>query len=81
MSGWSWSLGATRMPATEASEAPMAQLRVESRLGRPPKRPIRLRLSTTAAHGDAGAGPEQEQAETDGDGEGGGDGDDLLPDR
>ena len=35
------------MPATEASEAPMDQLRVESRVERPPKSPIRLRLSTT----------------------------------
>ena len=35
------------MPATEASEAPIDQLRVDSRAGRPPKVPIRLRLSTT----------------------------------
>ena len=47
MSGCSWRRGATRMPATEASEAPMDQLRVESRAGRPPKSPISWRLSTT----------------------------------
>ncbi len=35
------------MPATEASEAPMAQLRVDRRDGRAPKSPIRGRLSTT----------------------------------
>ncbi len=47
MSGCSCRRGATRMPATEASEAPMDQLSVESRVDRPPKSPIRLRLSTT----------------------------------
>ena len=47
MSGCSCSRGATRMPATDASEAPMAQLSVESRAERPPKSPIRRRLSTT----------------------------------
>ena len=47
MSGCSWSRGATRMPATEASEAPMDQLRVESCQARPPKSPTSGRLSTT----------------------------------
>ena len=35
------------MPATEASEAPIAQLSVDSRAGRPPKVPMSARLSTT----------------------------------
>jgi hypothetical protein len=40
-------MGAARMPAIEASEAPIDQLKVESREGRPPKRPTNSRLSTT----------------------------------
>ena len=47
MSGCSCRRGATRMPATEASEAPMDQLSVESCHGRPPYNPMSGRLSTT----------------------------------
>ena len=71
--------GATRMPATEASEAPMDQLRVESRVEPAAEEPDQAAVVHDATHRDAGPGPVEEQAQTDGDGHGGADGDDLLP--
>ncbi len=78
MSGCNWSRGATRMPATEASEAPMDQLSVESCHGAPAEQPDERPVVDDAAHGDAGAGPVEEEAQPDGDGDGGPDGDDVL---
>ena len=78
MSGCSWIRGATRMPAIEASEAPMDQLRVDSCQAPAAEQPHEGPVVDDAAHGDAGAGPIEEEAQPDGDGNGGADGDDLL---
>ena len=71
MSGCSCRRGATRMPATEAREAPMDQLRVESRVERPAEEPDQAAVVDHAPHGDAGPGLVEEEPEPHGDGDGG----------